>query len=63
MDKKRIRQKSSEFIKFMVEKAKTKEEPANPDVKVQDREKIKKITQELKDVYSAKKNIKTTKGN
>jgi len=62
-DKRFIRQKSAEFVKAMVKKAQTKEDPANPDFGEKDQEKIKKITQELKDQYSAKKGIRTTRGN
>jgi len=62
--RKELREKSSEFIKFLVEKAQTKEEPAQPNFgDEKDMEKIKQITQELKDQHAAKKGIRTTKGN
>lgn len=62
-NKQLARQKSAEFVNALLKKAQTKEEPAKPDLNTEDPEKIKKITQELKDKYSAKKGIRTTRGN
>ena len=63
MDRKLMRARASEFVKNIVKKSQEKEEPAKPDFGEKDQEKIKKITQELKDEYSAKKNIRSTKDN
>jgi len=62
-NKKFLRQKSEEFVKALLKKAQTPEEPAKPDFNTADPEEIKKITQQLKDEYSARKGIKSTKGN
>lgn len=61
--KKLIRAKSAEFVKALVEKSKQKEEPAKPDYGEKDMEKVKKITQELKDQHAIKKGIRSTKSN
>jgi len=61
MDRKAMRQKSNEFVQALVKKSQEKDSPADPNYGEKDMEKIKKITQELKDDYSAKKNIRSTK--
>jgi len=51
-----LRQKSADFLKVMVEKINTKEEPATPSFNNQDQQKIATLTNKLKETYSGRKN-------
>ena len=54
--KKQLRQQSADFLKIMVEKINTKEEPAAPSFNNQDQQKITELTNRLREKYSGKRN-------
>ncbi|MBI4095495.1 MAG: hypothetical protein HY438_01390 [DPANN group archaeon] len=52
--KKQLRQASADFLRVMVEKINTKEEPALPEQNIQDAAKIEQLVNQIKECGSAK---------